>query len=98
MKDELVSIITPAYKATTVLPETIASVLAQTYPNWELLIADDCSPDDTGAVIAEWAATDPRIRLITSSQRGPGGRTQRRAVRSAGPLDRVSGQRRFVAS
>lgn len=64
MRDELVSIITPAYRAAAVLPDTIASVLAQTYPNWELLIADDCSPDGTRAVIEAWARRDARIRLI----------------------------------
>ncbi len=64
MQDELVSIITPAYKAAAVLPETISSVLAQTYPNWELLIADDCSPDGTRAVIEDWARRDARIRLV----------------------------------
>ena len=65
MHDNLVSIITPAYKAASSLPATIASVLAQTYPHWELLIADDCSPDSTRAVISEWASKDSRIQLIT---------------------------------
>jgi teichuronic acid biosynthesis glycosyltransferase TuaG len=64
LDDDLVSIITPAYNASTCLPATIASVLAQTYPNWELLIADDCSLDDTRKIIAKWADKDPRIRLV----------------------------------
>ncbi|WP_137890906.1 glycosyltransferase family 2 protein [Ramlibacter sp. 2FC] len=64
MNDELVSIITPAYRAASYVSATIESVLAQSYPHWEMLIADDCSPDDTRAVIADWARRDPRIRLI----------------------------------
>jgi teichuronic acid biosynthesis glycosyltransferase TuaG len=65
MRDGLVSIITPAYRAAAVIEQTITSVLAQTYQNWEMLIADDCSPDDTRLVIANWAQRDPRIRLIS---------------------------------
>lgn len=64
MDDRLVSIITPAYKAASFVSTTIESVRAQSYPHWEMLIADDCSPDDTRAVIADWARRDPRIRLI----------------------------------
>lgn len=60
----LVSIITPAYRCAGVVGETIKSVLAQTYPHWEMLIAEDCSPDNTRDVIVGWTMVDPRIRLI----------------------------------
>ncbi|AMO22091.1 glycosyltransferase family 2 protein [Ramlibacter solisilvae] len=70
MKDELVSIITPAYKAAGVIGRTVDSVLAQTYPHWEMLIADDCSPDDTRAVVSEWARRDARIQLIPLERNG----------------------------
>lgn len=66
----LVSIITPAYKAAAVIGETIRSVLDQTYPQWELLITEDCGPDETRAVVREWAARDPRIVLIEAPQNG----------------------------
>jgi teichuronic acid biosynthesis glycosyltransferase TuaG len=69
-RDNLVSIITPAYRAASTIGETIRSVLGQSYPHWEMLIADDCSPDDTCAVIAEWSERDPRIRLIAMPQNG----------------------------
>lgn len=70
MKQDLVSIITPAYKAAAFIGHTIESVLAQTHGQWELLIADDCSPDDTRAVVAQWAARDPRIRLVAMPKNG----------------------------
>lgn len=62
--DDLVSIITPAFRVERVVQETIDSVRAQTYLNWEMLIADDCSPDGTASVISIASANDPRIRLI----------------------------------
>lgn len=70
MNNQLVSVITPAYKAASYIGETIESVLAQTYPHWELLIADDCSPDNTSEVVQEFCARDSRIRLINMAQNG----------------------------
>lgn len=74
MEQELVSIITPMYKGAAFVAETIESVLAQTYKNWEMIIVDDCSPDN-GAGIAEVKKyTDPRIKLIESKEnRGSSG-------------------------
>lgn len=68
MIQNLVSIITPMYKGADFIGEAIRSVQAQTYPNWEMIIVDDCSPDD-GAGIAEvkkYAEKDKRIKLIAS--------------------------------
>lgn len=65
-----VSIITPAYKAASYVEETIRSVLAQTHQDWELLIADDCSPDNTREVVQRWADSDSRIRLIPLERNG----------------------------
>jgi teichuronic acid biosynthesis glycosyltransferase TuaG len=70
MKQDLVSIITPAYKAAAYVGQTIESVLAQTHGQWEMLIADDCSPDDTRAVVSAWAARDARVRLIPMPKNG----------------------------
>lgn len=67
---ELISIITPAYKAAATIRDTIQSVRAQTYPHWELLVAEDCGPDDTRAVVREQAAGDPRVRLIEPERNG----------------------------
>lgn len=58
----LVSIVLPTYKRARALPHAIRSVLAQTYANWELIVVDDNSPDDTAQVVA--AFSDPRIRYV----------------------------------
>ena len=46
-----VSVVTPAYNAAAYLPATIESVLAQSYPRWEMLVVDDCSRDGTPGVV-----------------------------------------------
>lgn len=60
----LVSIITPVYNCEQYLPLTIESVQAQTYENWELILADDCTPDNSADIIAEYAKKDSRIKYI----------------------------------
>lgn len=68
--DLLVSIIMPAYRVESIVEESINSVLNQTYSNWELLIADDCSPDNTAAVVEKAALSDSRIKLIQCQVNG----------------------------
>lgn len=66
--DDLVSIVTPMYSGAAFIGETIRSVQAQSYPYWEMIIVDDCSPDN-GAGIAEvikFQSADSRIKLIAS--------------------------------
>lgn len=64
MIDGLVSIIMPAYNAEKYISESIESVLAQTYKNWELIIVDDCSKDNTTEIIKKYADSDIRIKAI----------------------------------
>ena len=59
----LVSIIMPAYNSARFISETVKSIQAQTFTDWELLITDDCSTDDTALTINELAASDSRIKL-----------------------------------
>ena len=59
---QLVSIVLPTYKRAQLLQLAVRSVLAQTYTNWELIVVDDNSPDETAAVMAGF--TDPRIRYV----------------------------------
>lgn len=61
-KDMLISIITPVYNSEKYIGETIKSVLSQTYNNWEMLIADDCSKDNTAEVVKEYL--DSRIKYF----------------------------------
>lgn len=68
--ENMVSIITPAFRVANIIGETIQSVLDQTYTNWEMLIADDCSPDNTRQTIREWCARDNRIKLIELERNG----------------------------
>ncbi len=68
-----VSVITPAWNAAAHIGETIASVRAQTFADWEWLIVDDGSTDDTVALIRQAAAVDPRIRLLQQEHGGPSG-------------------------
>lgn len=61
---DLVSIITPTYNSEKYIKETISSVLSQTYQNWEMIIVDDCSTDNTVRIIEEEMEKDSRIRFI----------------------------------
>jgi len=66
----LVSIITPSWNVERLIGETIESVQAQTFGDWELLIADDCSTDQTPAIVGRYAAADPRVKLIRQPKNG----------------------------
>ena len=66
----LVSIITPVYDCEKYIRQTIDSVLAQTYSNWELILADDCTPDNSAEIIAGYAEKDNRIKYIKLPQNG----------------------------
>lgn len=76
MSKNLVSIITPMYKGAAFVGKTIESVLNQTYTDWEMIIVDDCSPDEGAgiAVVEKYVRQDDRIKLIASKQnRGSSG-------------------------
>ena len=64
MSNQLVSIITPVYNAKDEILECINSVLSQSYINWELIIVDDCSIDNTVNILKKLAKNDSRIKLI----------------------------------
>jgi GT2 family glycosyltransferase len=64
-----VSIITPAFNAARYLEESVESALAQTFRDFELLIVDDGSTDDTLAIARRLAARDSRVRAVATAQR-----------------------------
>jgi teichuronic acid biosynthesis glycosyltransferase TuaG len=64
MKNNLVSIITPSYNSKNFIKETINSVISQTYEDWEMIIVDDCSKDDSVKFIQELIKDEKRIKLI----------------------------------
>lgn len=70
MQKEMVSIITPVYKCADYLPMTIESVQNQTYSNWELILVDDCTPDNSAEIIARYGKDDKRIRYIKQTHNG----------------------------
>lgn len=79
----LVSIITPTWNCAAFICETIRSVQAQTYQNWELIISDDCSTDNTKEVIAPCLAADSRIKYICNTQNSGAAITRNNALRVA---------------
>lgn len=62
MTDGLVSVIMPTYNCGKFIAETIESIQAQTYTNWEIVIVDDCSTDNTKEIVDEYIAKDSRIK------------------------------------
>lgn len=70
MKDRLITVIIPAYKAGNYIKETIQGVLDQTHTNFELIIVDDGSPDDQAEVIIPLAKEDDRIQYIKQKNAG----------------------------
>lgn len=64
----LVSIITPSYNCADYIGETIASVQAQSYTNWEMIIVDDCSADNSREIVRQYADKDMRIKLHVLAQ------------------------------
>lgn len=60
----LVSIITPTYNCRKFIAATIQSVIDQTYSNWEMIIVDDCSQDETGIIVHKYMALDKRIQYL----------------------------------
>jgi glycosyltransferase involved in cell wall biosynthesis len=65
-----VSVIIPAYNAAAFLQETIESVLSQTFTDWELLVVDDGSTDQTPDIVQHYQKVDSRIQLIRQANQG----------------------------
>jgi hypothetical protein len=66
-----VSVITPAWNAAAFLAETLDSVLGQTFTDWEMLVVDDGSSDETPQIVSSYVQRDARIRLLRQANAGP---------------------------
>ena len=78
-----ISIITPAYNCEKYLEQSVDSVLSQTWQDWELLIIDDCSKDNTYALMQKLAKKDERIRILQNPQNSGAAATRNNGVRQA---------------
>ena len=65
-----ISVIVPVYKAEKYLPSCIDSILAQTFTDFELILVDDGSPDNCGAICDEYAQKDKRVKVIHKENGG----------------------------
>ena len=83
MNEPLVSIITPVYNAERFLSETIKSVKNQTYENWELLLVDDCSKDNSVSIIKEFQKNDHRIKYIKLEKNSGASVTRNTGIKNA---------------
>ena len=79
----LVSIITPSYNTAGFIAETIRSVQSQTYPNWEMIIVDDCSSDNTDEVVKPFLADDKRIKYLKNERNSGAAISRNKALRMA---------------
>lgn len=68
LSQPLVSIVTPVYNGAEYIAECIESILAQTYQNWNYVIVDNSSTDETAAIAHSYAARDARIQVSTNQQ------------------------------
>lgn len=78
---ELVSIIMPSYNTGNYIADSIKSVQSQTYENWELIIVDDCSTDNTDEIVAKF--NDRRIRYLKNEKNSGAALSRNRALREA---------------
>ena len=81
MEEELVSIIMPSYNTGKFIKETINSVIAQTYSNWELIIVDDCSTDNTDEIVK--SINDNRIIYLKNETNSGAAISRNKALREA---------------
>lgn len=78
-----ISIITPAYNVALYLEETVRSVQAQTFTDWEMIIVDDCSTDDTFSLMTKLAKEDSRIHVLQNTKNLGVAATRNRALDAA---------------
>lgn len=81
--NERVSIITPVYNCELLIEETMKSVINQTYLNWEMLLVDDCSTDNSANIIKEYSKRDNRIKYFKLSKNMGAAAARNEALKNA---------------
>ena len=76
----LVSIITPVYNSEKYIEGTIESVQAQTHTNWEHILVDDCSSDNSKAIIESYQEQDPRIKYYGLQENSGAGMARNKGI------------------
>ena len=71
VEESLISVIIPAFNYAHYLPQSIGSIISQTYTNWECIIVDDGSTDSTATVMKELQSHDNRIKYVQQKNAGP---------------------------
>lgn len=81
MQDK-VTIVTPSWNSEKYIEQTIRSVQAQTYENWEMIIVDDCSSDSTVDIIKKISEEDPRVKILVQPQNGGAAKARTRSMKA----------------
>lgn len=86
---DLVTIVTPSWNSEKYIEKTIKSVQDQTYSNWEMIVVDDCSSDNTVEIVKRIAETDSRVKLMIQDKNSGAAMARTRAM--------LAGEGRYVA-
>lgn len=79
----LVSIITPCFNSEKYISQAVQSVISQTHENWELLLVDDCSSDETFSIISNFASHDKRVKAFKLDKNSGTGVARNFAIQEA---------------
>lgn len=82
-KNAWVTVVMPAYNAAKTIDQAIASVVAQTHTQLELIVINDCSKDDTARIVQEWMKRDSRIRYLCNEKNSGVSISRNRGVQAA---------------
>lgn len=81
-----ISVIVPAWGVAHLVGETLASLQAQSFADWEAVVVDDGGPDDVAGAVAPFTAADPRIRFVAMAHRGVSGARNHAIAAARAPL------------
>lgn len=81
--NDLISIVMPTYNVEKYITDSIESIINQSFTNWELLITDDCSTDNTRDIISKYLEKDDRIKLFTLIHNSGAGAARNNSIEKA---------------